>query len=153
MTNLDAEIARRIAAKSKYAPPLPPTKEELRERLVAIFRLAKAVRDEDDGAESDARYDEKSAAENALVALGDADCAGSDDIYMPAAKLIIANAGEIFDYINDSGRDTRLNVEAAVGALRLFGLVDLYHECFPNDGCDADDEETENRHERSLFIR
>jgi hypothetical protein len=36
MTNLDAEIAPRIAAKNKYAPPLPPTKEALTPEEQAI---------------------------------------------------------------------------------------------------------------------
>jgi hypothetical protein len=132
-SNLDAEIARRIAAKSKYAPPLPPTKEDLRERLVTIFRLVKAASEEEDGAASDALGDEAGAAEDALIALE----VEGDDIYMPAAKLIIAKAGEIFEDIDDSIRDTRLNAEAALSALRLFGLVDLYRECFPRDGIGA----------------
>jgi hypothetical protein len=125
-SNLDAEIARHIAAKSKHAPPLPATKEELRERLVAIFQLVKAANDEEDGEAADVLGDEKCAAEDALVALE----VEGDDIYMPAAKLIIAKAGEIFEDINDCIRDTRLNAEAALGALRLFGLVDLYRQCY-----------------------
>jgi hypothetical protein len=124
---------------TRYALPRPATKEDLRGRLVTIFRLAKAVCDEADGAASDARYDEEVAAADALIALE------GDDIYMPAAKLIIANAGEIFSNINDkdNARDTQLNAEAAFGALRLFDLVDLYYECFPNDGIDAVDEEAD----------
>jgi hypothetical protein len=124
--DLDAGIARNIAKSG----PRPATKDELRDRLVAIFRLAKAGNDAEDGAEADALLDEECAASNALSALE------SDDIYMPAAKLIIATAGEIFLGIDDESlcRDERLKAQAAHGALRLFELEDLYHECFPGDG-------------------
>lgn len=140
MTNLDSEIARNIA-KSK---PRPASKEELRERLVTIFRLAKAAHDAEDGAESDARFDDECAEVDVIRALQ------GDDIYMPAAKLIIAKAGEILEDLNDGVRDTRLNAEAALGALRLFGLEDLYRECFPRDEIEAGAEEADASEPQNL---
>jgi hypothetical protein len=134
-SNLDADIARNIS-KSK---PRPAAKEEIRERLVTVFRLAKAAREAEEGAKSDALFEEECAEVDALTALE------GDDIYMPAAKLIIANASEIFERIGDDIRDTRLNAEAALGALRLFGLEDLYHECF-QDGIASDPDKFIEQH-------
>jgi hypothetical protein len=139
--NLDAEIARNIA---KNRPQRIATKEDLRERLVTIFRLAKASHDTHEDGKFDAIFDEECAAADALIALE------GDDIYMPAAKLIIAMAGEIFSEIEHECLCERLKAQAAHAALRLFRLEEMYDECFPEDLTNAEAEARLNQARRWL---
>jgi hypothetical protein len=81
------------------------TKEDMRNRLAAIFRVIKEENDEND--------ERQGAMEEALLALE------GDEAAISLARLIIAKMGEIFTGLNSGFRDARVEAQAALGALAI----------------------------------
>ncbi|MGA7324475.1 MAG: hypothetical protein WBX25_08365 [Rhodomicrobium sp.] len=102
------------------------TKEDLRGRLIAIFNANRDCKDDEDD-EGDA-YEAMTKGEEIILNLE------GDDPNLIAAKLIITLSGQIIRDMKDSTRDTRKQAEAAMSALRFFGLEALYRECYTGDG-------------------
>jgi hypothetical protein len=128
-SNLDAEIARRIAAKSKCAVPLPPTKEELQVQLRDVLLAWKAYHDcgeDDDGPLGAPLWERAIAAEDKIRDLK------SDEPEVGIAKLITSMTCIIHAAIG-SRVDEAMAADAALAGLRWFGLEDLYYEAFPVD--------------------
>jgi hypothetical protein len=96
------------------------TKEDMRNRLAAIFRVIKEENDEND--------ERQGAMEEALLALE------GDEAAISLARLIIAKMGEIFTGLNSGFRDVRVEAQAALGALRYFDLEKAYRLCVEHVG-------------------
>jgi hypothetical protein len=121
------ESYERLAATSDIAAE-KQTKEDLRNRLAALFRAMEDARKkaEADGEDDLAPYISASVKRHEEFILS----LKGDDPNLIAAKLIVALAGAI---MVETEKKAAVG-EAALSALRHFGLEEMYWHCYSGDG-------------------
>jgi len=125
--DLDAEIARNLSKKTAgRSRNSEQTKEDLRNYLAELFRAYDA--DGKDGDYSEDGEEPWQRIEELILNLK------GDDPYTIMAKFIVTMNGEILRDLKSPVCDTRKQAEAALSALRLFDLEELYRtHCFWSD--------------------